>query len=339
MEKNRHQPSQEIIERVLNDLASQEEATWVSEWFRTSDGQCSLAQSMDRDFSDIKENLEEVTTGHSIPSDALYRRMMNHIRRYRVRRLLFRAAAVLLPFLLVGGLFFHLNTRVQLFGEVDYEEVSIPKGERVQFLFQDGSKAYINAESSIRYPKQFGLAERKIFLEGEAYFVVQPNANRPFVVEMERTSIKVLGTSFNVQAYPEDPYINVALDEGKVNLISWNKKDHFLHSGEKLIYEKATDNCTIIKAPAGMQPASLWKDDVIAFRNASLQEVIKTLSRWYNVSFVVEDRQTDEYFYTITEEHTLLEKVLRDLEKISPVRFIYDEETKLVRVTRPEPNQ
>jgi ferric-dicitrate binding protein FerR (iron transport regulator) len=190
-------------------------------------------------------------------------------------------------------------------------------------MFQDGSRAYINADSKIRYPKQFGLFDRKIFLEGEAYFVVTPNANRPFVVEMERTSIRVLGTSFNVSAYPDETCIYVSLDEGKINMISAAKKNNYLNPGERIIYDKHTDSCMIIKV-ADTKLASLWKNDVITFKNASLQEVIKVLNRWYDVPFVVEDARAHTYSYTFTSENTLLEKVLLDLEKIAPVRFRYE---------------
>lgn len=324
-------PTEETIDRVLNSLASQDEAAHVAAWFATPEGQAYLSQNMERDFARLFKGCEELMADHPIPSEIMYSRIMKRIRAKRLRRLCVRVAAVLLPFLLIGGIFFQLNSRVNLLGAADYEEVYIPKGERVQFLFQDGSKAYINADSRIRYPKQFGLLDRKIFLEGEAYFVVTPNASRPFVVEMERTSIRVLGTSFNVAAYPEEAYIYVSLDEGKINMISAAKKNNYLNSGERLIYDKYTDSCTIIKA-ADTKSVSLWKNEVITFKNASLQEVIKSLNRWYDVPFVVDDALAHTYSYTFTSENTLLEKVLLDLEKIAPVRFTYANDTVRVGV-------
>jgi ferric-dicitrate binding protein FerR (iron transport regulator) len=326
MNQNITRPSEKAIESVLNELATQEEAACVAAWFGTADGQYYLSQVMGNDFENIKEHFENVAVNHPIPSEEMYRYIMRCIRRKKMRRYFFRAAAILLPLLLLGGLFQQLNSRVDLLGGGQYEEVRIPKGERVQFLFQDGSKAYINADSKIRYPKQFGLTERKIYLEGEAYFVVTPNARRPFVVEMEKNEIHVLGTSFNVKAYPEDQFIDVMLDEGKINLKSWTQKDHLLSAGEKLIYDKRNDTYTIIKV-ADTKSASLWKNDVIAFRNASLQEVITALNRWYNVEFVVEDQRAHTYLYTMTSDNTLLEKVLQDLEKIAPVRFTLDNGT------------
>jgi ferric-dicitrate binding protein FerR (iron transport regulator) len=332
MNTNLIRPSEETVDKVLNGLASQEDAAQVAEWFRTTEGRAWLSQYMDKEFAHMPKDCE-LAVNHAIPSEAMYARIMERLRKKRQRRLWFRAAAVLLPFLLVGAIFFQLNSRVDLLGNADYEEVYIPKGERVQFLFQDGSKAYINADSKIRYPKKFGLLERKIFLEGEAYFVIIPNTSRPFVVEMEKTSIRVLGTSFNVEAYPEEEFINISLDEGKINMVSAAKKNNYLNRGEKLVYNKRTDSCTIIKA-ADTKIISLWKNDVIAFKNASLQEVIKVLNRWYNVPFLIEDPRAHTYLYTFTSENTLLEKVLQDLEKIAPVKFTYGNDVVTISMKR-----
>jgi ferric-dicitrate binding protein FerR (iron transport regulator) len=326
MNTNSNRPTEKTIGKVLTGVASEEEAVQVAAWLSTWEGERYLSQSMEEDLIRLSKGCEEVAVDHPIPSETMYSRIVQHIRKKQIRRICLRAAAVLIPFLLVGGLFFHLNSRVSLLGDADYEEVYIPKGERVQFMFQDGSKAYINADSKIRYPKQFGLLDRKIFLEGEAYFVVSPNANRPFVVEVGRTSIRVLGTSFNVSAYPDEDFIHVSLDEGKISMVSAAKKNSYLNPGEKIIYNKLTDSCMIIRA-TGAKRVSLWKNDVIAFSNASLQEVIKTLNRWYNVPFVVEDARAYAYSYTFTSENTLLEKVLHDFEKIAPVRFTHANDT------------
>jgi ferric-dicitrate binding protein FerR (iron transport regulator) len=330
MDVRLNRPAEEAVSKALNGLASQEEAAQVAAWLSTPEGQQYLSQSMESDFARLPQGCEELAVDHPIPSEAMYGRIMQRIRAKRIRRICFRAAAVLLPLVLIGGIFVQLNSRVNLLAAVEYEEVYIPKGERVHLIFQDGSKASINADSKVRYPKQFGLANRKIFLEGEAYFVVTPNPKRPFIVEMEKTSIRVLGTSFNVSAYPEEACICVSLDEGRISMVSAAKKSSCLNPGEKLIYDKHTDSCTIIKA-ADTKSASLWKNDVITFKNASLQEVIKALNRWYNVPFVVEDPRTHAYSYTFTSENTLLEKVLLDFEKIAPVRFTCKNDT--VRVS------
>lgn len=324
-----NRPSENIINKVLEGLASEEEARIVAEWFGTNEGQTYLSQKLDEDFSSIKNGCEDLLVGHKIPSEEMYHIILQHIRKKKVKRILFRIAAVLLPFIFISGLFIQLNSKVDLFGNVEYEEVYVPKGERIQLMFQDGTRVYVNSDSKIRFPKKFGLSERSIYVEGEAYFIVAPNNNRPFIVEIEKGKIQVLGTSFNVEAYPTEKDIKVTLDEGRINLIPWTKKNNYLQPGEKIIFNKETGECIILK-DENIQVTSSWKKDVIAFSNTSLSEVIERLNRWYNVQFIVEDQDALRYSYTFTTENTLLDNVLSDLEKVAPVKFIH--EGNIVRV-------
>ena len=169
-------------------------------------------------------------------------------------------------------------------------------------------------------------------MEGEAYFVVSKNSRRPFIVNLNGPAVHVLGTSFGVQAYPENEDITVCLDEGHVNLTLLSDKKYPLQPGEKLVYNKESEHCTIIRN-TDAHLSSLWKKNVIAFKDTPLSEVIKVLNRWYDVDFKIEDKAAWNVFFTLTSENTLLEKVLRDLEKISPLHFEYKEVEKTVIVT------
>jgi len=124
-----------------------------------------------------------------------------------------------IPVVLVLGVALRLDRQVGgIFSAAEYDEFVVDRGRRTQCLFQDGSIAYLNSESKIIYPVKFGLFERRIQLEGEAYFKVEHNTRRPFVVEFEGGEIRVLGTSFNVKAYRGDDIVAVTLDEGRVVL-------------------------------------------------------------------------------------------------------------------------
>lgn len=325
-----NKPSEEIINRVLEGLATTTEAKLVAEWFSTGKGQEYLSHRMEGEFPSIKEGYEELMTGHEIPSDEMFRIIIKHIRKKRLGRILFRVAAVVLPFILIMGIYYRLDSKVDLFGKTEYEEFYVPKGERVQFMFQDGTRAYVNSDSKIRFPKQFGLSDRTISIRGEAYFEVAPNKNRPFIVELEKGKIEVLGTSFNVDAYPEHKDIRVTLDEGKINLIPWTKENNILNPGEMVIYNKESGHCQIVKKDDANK-ISLWKKDVINFSNTPLSEVIERLNKWYDVEFIVEDKEVLIHSYTFTSDNTLLENVLRELEKIAPIRFIYKDKAVIVR--------
>lgn len=324
-------PNDKQIENVLAGIATSEDARLVAQWFATKEGSAYLSASMDKNREEIKLGLEDLYVDHEIPSTKILALVEHRIRRMRIRRVLFRVAAVLIPFLLVATIFIELNSRVDLFGGTEYEEIYVAKGERIQMMFQDGTRVYINSDSRLKYPKKFGYFSREVSLQGEAYFVVVKNTNRPFVVNLNEASIQVTGTSFNVDAYPESTMIHVCLDEGAVNLMLPSEKKYLLAPGEQLAYDRKSGRCTILKS-ADTQYISLWKQNVIAFDDAPLEQVVKELARWYNVTFVVESASATTYSFTLVSENTLLEKTLKDLEKISPVRFEYDDVKKEVRV-------
>ena len=314
------------LSKMLIIVTTPEDAKFVAEWFATEEGNTYLDAVMTREAEHLKAETAEIYVDHTIPSEKMYHQIQKNISRKQIKRICFRVAAILIPVIFLIGLYLQINSRVDLFGTTEYEEIRVAKGERIQMMFQDGTRVYINSDSWLKYPKKFGLSKREVFLVGEAYFVVAKNKKRPFIVNLNGPSVHVLGTSFDVQAYPENKDIVICLDEGHVNLTLSSAKEYPLLPGEKLIYNKESDQCRIIKNDHSKQ-VSMWKDNV-----TPLTEVVKVLNRWYNVNFKIEDEQASKYVYTLTSDNTILEKVLQDLEKIAPVKFEYDEVRKEVTV-------
>lgn len=317
-----NKPQDEIIERVIRGVASKEESNMVIQWFATPEGQAYLDRYIDNDFHQIEIGAEDLYIRHEIPSEAMYEVIQRRIRRRKINRFLFRVAAIIIPLLIIAGLYIRVDSQVHLFGENEYEEIYIPKGERIRMLFQDGTRVFVNSDTRIRYPKKFGLSDRRIFVEGEAYFVVTSNPDRPFVIELDSATIRVLGTSFNVKNYKGDQKMDVTLDEGRLEVTPWTNDDYILNKGEKLEMDKRQGKCTIIREGES-KSESLWQNDMISFTNTPLSELVKTLNRWYNIEFIVVDPQVYSYSYTIISRNTLLENVLQELELVAPVKFSY----------------
>lgn len=326
-----NRPTDKQIEEVLAGIATPEDAKLVAEWFTTEEGSDYLEAAMTRDSELIKNEVADLYVNHDIPSRQMLEQIRKNIRVKKLKRICFRVAAVLIPVLFIIGFYIQLNSKVDLFGTSEYEEVIVDKGERIQIMFQDGTRVYINSDSKLKYPKKFALNTREVFLEGEAYFVVAKNKNRPFIVNLNGPAIQVVGTSFNVQDYPDNKDIVVCLDEGSINLTLPTEKKYPVRPGERLIYNKESNECTISRME-DMHRLSMWKQNVIVFKDTPLPEVIKVLNRWYDVDFKIEDERALTYVYTLTSDNTLLEKVLMDLEKIAPVKFDYNEDKKEVIV-------
>ena len=153
-------PDKHTIDKVLRDTASKEEAKDVIRWFATSEGRTYLENLITEDEKNILPGTEEHYIDVQIPSEDMYDRIMSMVRWQRRRRTLFRVAAILIPLILLVGQFWYLDRNIDLLGNSDLEEVYVPKGERTLIVFQDGTKAYINSESRIKYPRKFGLSER-----------------------------------------------------------------------------------------------------------------------------------------------------------------------------------
>lgn len=320
-----------IINRVIAESASKEEAVEVVDWFSsTVEGQQCLSDMLDRDAY-LMENEPDLGKSFTpLQSDLLYKRIDRNIYQNRFRKNLLKVVAVLLPILLFSGLGFYLNRQTDLFSGTTYSEVYVPKGEDARIFFQDGTEVFLNADTKIRYPNRFGLRKREIYLEGEAYFNVASNRSRPFVVHAQHTETEVVGTSFNVRAYGNSNTIEVVLDEGRT-AFHVHQNSYPMLPGQKIEYDKSTGRITL-RNLINPSNASLWKKNVLHFYDTPLAEVIKELERRFDVQFHVQDAAALNYSYTLTTKQPGIENVLKELQKISPVKFVVEGDTVTVSI-------
>lgn len=326
-------PEKSVIEKVLKNKATQQEAREVAQWFSTPDGQQWLSKRMDVDKNVPLESLLSEEMEASIPSEKLYKQIMLTIRKRKTRQLLLNVAAIVVPLIMFAGFYIELNSRVDLFATAEYDEIHVPKGEQMQIMFQDGSRVYLNSGSHLRYPRKFGLFERKVELNGEGWFDIAKSKGRPFIVDLEDVQVKVLGTTFDVKAYAEDNLITIAQETGSIEFSGITFSTFNLAPGEKIIYNKASGQCKVIR-PENIKASSSWREKVLDFRDTSLTEVMTTLGRSFDVSFEVEDKAALKYHYNLHTKETELDMILKELEKITPVRFERQEDLIRVRLEK-----
>lgn len=314
-------PDKNTINRTLDNTATPEEARQVAHWFATPEGAAYLSGLIDQDTARIKPGTEELYIEHPLPSEEMHTYMITRIQWQRKKRVLLSVAAILIPLLILVGQFWYLDKRIGLFDNTGYEELVVPNGERMQLVFQDGSKATLNSGSRIKYPRKFAFSERKVTLEGEAFFDIVPNKNRPFIVDLDKVEVEVLGTTFNVNAYPQDAHIFVTLETGKVSINAFSTSIALLNPGEQAIYNRQTGTCEVSRTE-NIHTSSAWKNNQLIFNNTPLPEVVNILTRWYNVKFTIADPEALQYTYTLITSKKELREVLSELEKITPVHFI-----------------
>ena len=319
-----NKPDKKSIDRTIRNIATPEEARSVIRWFSTPEGSRYLSSLMDEDINKTTLGMETELIDHAVPTWDMYGHIMNRIRWQKRRRILFRAAAILIPAMLFIGQFLYVNSRIDIFDNAGFEEIVVPKGERLQVVFQDGSKATLNSESRMRYPRKFAFAERRVEMEGEAFFEIATNKKRPFKVDLNGLEVEVTGTAFNTKSYPEDRDVFVSLETGTVSLDAQSKTIAHLNPGEQAIYNKNTGICKIIKQD-NVGQNSAWKNNRIIFEHTPLTEVIKILGRYYNTEFVIKNHEALSYSFTITTTRKQIHEVLAELEKITPIVF-YEKE-------------
>jgi transmembrane sensor len=213
-----------------------------------------------------------------------------------------------------GQLVYHANGSTN---EV-YNTMSTPKGRQFRIVLPDGTRAWLNAASSLRYPSAFAGKERKVEVTGEVYFEVAKNPSMPFKVKVnEDMEVIVLGTHFNINSYSNEPSINTTLLEGSVRFINGNEQT-VLRPGQQA-QANSRQKIKVI-TDVNLKRIMAWKDGVFDFNNASLQEVMRQLERWYDIEVVYEKGVPNIEFVGAMGRDLSLSDVLKGL-KLSEVNF------------------
>ncbi|MDR1369404.1 MAG: FecR family protein [Dysgonamonadaceae bacterium] len=203
------------------------------------------------------------------------------------------AAAAILIVVSLGSIYLYRET-VEKNSTFKQMEVSTPLGGQTRLLLPDGSVAWINAKSELKYGDGFGKTDRRLYLEGEGYFEVVKNEQIPFSVHAYDMEVIATGTIFNVRSYKEDNEWEVDLLEGGVDILVANKR-YTLHSDEKAIYNKASALVTVESVDAHL--TARWIKGKLAFYQASIPDICKMLERHFNVRIRIDSEELKEEYF------------------------------------------
>lgn len=204
---------------------------------------------------------------------------------------------------------------------ISYIEKSNPDGRKTTFALSDGTIVTLNSNSRLSYPETFHSGKRAVELTGEAFFNVAENKNLPFVVVTGNTETTALGTSFNIRAWPEDERIDIALVTGKVvvNPKGIDHKGILLEPGEKVVHDVKSNE--YFKTSFNLLEETGWREKVIYFKKASLEDFVNKLERWYGVSIRLEGRPQEDWSIDGEFRDVSLEEILSNLSYVNKTEY------------------
>ena len=212
--------------------------------------------------------------------------------------------------------------------EERYNTLRVPRGGEYSITLSDGTIVYLNSESELRYPVNFVGRDRRVYLSGEAYFDVVQDEAHPFIVDMGNSSVRVLGTSFDVRAYADEDEVLTTLVQGSVKF-SAGKEFVTLEPGKQAVLGKSG---SIETREVDTYLYTAWKEGVFAFKRQRLEEIMKVVARWYDVNIFWENVSQKEVTFTgKMKRYDDFSKVVEVLEMTGNTEFVIKENNIFIR--------
>lgn len=241
------------------------------------------------------------------------------------------AAAAVMLLMLSTSIGIYLTQNRASEQEPVYVERTMPAGKTAILTLSDGSKVHLNSESTLRFPKQFGSKTREIYLDGEAFFEVTADEDRPFEVYAGNLKTTVLGTAFNVKAYPGEQQTQIAVEHGQVAV---EKEDSTRMSMLVTPNQWATfdkKNKKLKKESGDIHRIVAWKEGILLFHDRTVAEVTEMLERWYGTDIAVENEALNNCVLHGEHKEESLENVLEAMQFALDMNYKFTEEG--VRIT------
>lgn len=309
----------ELIAKFLRNEASQEEIGIVNSWIKESSENEKL-------FLKIKKTWESNTlhTNEVFDKVAAWGNIQNRIKaetkvillkpisKSPFSILLKIAAVLVIGLFSTWGVYTSLNKPDQL--------STVTHRNRTELKLADGSTVWLNSNSSLSYPEFFSGNDRKVQLNGEAYFEITKNPDMPFIIENTEFMVKVLGTSFNIFSYDKDDEIVISVTSGRVSFKNRTNEEILLIKGETGVLNRL--NKTLIKKENTDPNFLSWKEEKLEFNNTPFSSVCTTLKSYFGYDFVVKNKKLNNCRFTASFKKPTLDEVLEVLKNTLSIEVV-----------------
>jgi ferric-dicitrate binding protein FerR (iron transport regulator) len=317
----------EKLVRFSKGLSDAEESRYIHSLFAEKEDSDELKYYIKNEWKKYLENNEGENYNISYLLDRIHHRIhvIENRKKQTITRRIYRwysvaAAVLLIPLLIAGGIWFTKEPAVETVYVTENpitSTIHAPLGSRISFDLPDGTKGWLNSGSSLEYQLPFGN-NRQITIRGEAWLDVAKDASNPFEIDAGKSKVKVLGTKFNLNAYPEENYVEVVLEEGKVEFVVPGITSAVeMRPAERLVYS----NKSVHIAETDPSKYAAWVEGKLMFRGDPMPEVARRIARWYNVEVELVDKDLKKDVIRGIFQDDSLEEVLRYISMTSPIRY------------------
>lgn len=318
-----------LIEKLFKKQITQEEAADLKRWLEQS-GENEGFEEMCHDLwintpTASNENVEAVMLEN-------IRKGIDETRSEKSHSVFtfYKIAAVVLFVISIGlaGYIYQMNQSgsVPVAGIM---ETSVENGQKARLTLPDGTKVWLNSATQLTYDDSFNQEERKVRLNGEAYFEVAKNHEKRFLVECGGVIVEALGTTFNVKAYQSDPVITTSLIEGSVRVSDANS-GVTLEPNHQLVYSRNAHTFAVSEM-RNANEADYWRRNILYFKSTPLSEIAHTIERMYDVKVIFSDKELEDVTFSGTIRNNSLENILHVLELTYPVTSEFHDDTILLK--------
>ena len=308
----------DLIVKYLAQEASGDELNELQQWVKQS-------VTNENEFAQLKNSFAFASSKiSSNKQSANFEDLINQFHKNKKPKFVFSqiykiAAAIFFP-ILMAFTGWHIYNQYLISETPVFTEVIAPPKNSSQDLLSDGTQIWLSPESKIIYQQNFGEKNRTVKLIGEGYFEVVKNSEKPFIVRTHGADVTVLGTSFNVEAYPDEDRIKTTLVRGAVELSSEKLKNKVsLAPGDLFVLDLKNNSATVEKVNTEIY--RLVKDGLLIFKRNNLSEVCKKLERWFMVPIEYDEQGNQDLLFTAKFEDESIEQILKIVSETIPINY------------------
>lgn len=311
--------NEDIIIRYLENRCSEEDFVLINEWMKESDENAGELFRMEEIYQLGKFPFEEenlVARAERRLGRRLEQENQKKQEVFKLRSVLRYAAAIVGVMVLAAGLAYWFRNKAE-----ELVVASAAHGQVREMLLPDGTKVWLNQSSVLKYPRAFEGKERHVYLDGEAYFEVARNHEKPFMVKSPAMDVRVLGTSFNIKCRPDNSFAETTLIEGEVEVKDKSDKGRItLLPGQKAVLNRVTGRMQVKQVDPKME--IVWHNDLIPFEKSSIFQIVAALERFYGVKIILSpDVDSTNTYSGVLKKKDNIESVLNSLRNSIPFNY------------------